>query len=341
MEKFYTKLLKKTFSLSWKSKKLWLFAFFAAFLGQGTVYEFLLRTFSNLREGRTAIDVIAEFANTGVLSMLSLGSLSEIWQADITAIASSLFFLLLIMVILAIILSFAVVGQAGVVDGIIRADQKKKTTIKELFQLGVDKFWQILSLNIITKVVLLSLLLSIAFLTSFLMTNSQFINYIIFIAFFIIFIIGGILIYFLTIFGTAFIVLRHKTVKESLAQSLKLFKNNMLLSLELGVLLFIINIILSTIFVFGMFFILSPFIIIFIISLSAGSAIGTTITSFILGCIFFGGLIVYGSWYNTFNIGVWSLLFEEIAIKGVKARVHLFIDNIQSYFKKRKAGKRG
>jgi len=331
---FYRLILKRALKISWKFKWLWVFGFFAAFLGQGGVYEFLFRTFGNLSSGQSLFFTLQDYSNSNILGMFSWGRLQYLWANDPSALGLSIFSILLILAFFALMISLAVIGQGALAKGVINADQGRKTTFRQDFNAGLAKFWPILELNFITKVILLGLLMFLAYLASLLVSGSAVWNTILFLIFFVIFIVLGIIIYFLTLYGTAYIVLRDKKVFSALNNAWKIFKKNILINLEMGLLLFIINFIAAIVAMILLFVVMAPLLLLYFIFMFANVWVAGTVLTIIMTIILLVLSILIGAWYNTFVTASWLILFEELALKGGKSKFKRIIQHIRGKIKK-------
>lgn len=339
MESFYRLIFKRALVISWKNKWLWFFGFFAAIIGNGSVYEALLRGFNNLSQGGTIFDTLREYAQSGVLGMISLTKLSALWQADASAFAVSIFTILLLACVLALLISFGVIGQGGALEGVIRLDEKKKTNFKENLKVAVERFWPILELNVIMKVALLGILFLIIYLLSLIVFDSAALNLIVYIFSFVIFLVIGIIIYFVTIYAVASAVLRRQGTFEALAAAWHLFKRHVLLNLEMGIMLFVINVAVAVAFFIAMFVVLSPFFMLYFLWLFAGGLIGPKVVLALIMIIFLAAMVFVGAWWSTFQLGVWAILFEEIAVKGGKSKIVRLFEQVVGKIKKRKSAR--
>jgi len=203
---------------------------------------------------------------------------------------------------------------------VIAVDEKRKISLKESFKIGVDKFWPILELNVITKVILLGILVFLAYLASLIVFTSSAANMFIYVLSFIIFIVLGIIIYFLTIYGTAFVILRDRNAFAGLKDAWHIFTKNVLLNLEVGLLLFIINLLVVLAFVMLNFIVLSPFVLLYFIFLVSSMKICASIITLLMLVVFLIIMVLVGSWWSTFQLGVWAILFEQLAFGGVKSK---------------------
>ncbi len=339
MEKFYRAILKNAWTISWKNKWLWILGFFAAIIGNGSVYEALLRGFNNVSEGRSVFYTFSEYAEAGIFGSFSWASFSALWQSDPTAFGTGLFTLVVALCVIAILITFGVIGQGAVVAGVIGTDQKKKTDFRKSFHVGVEKFWSILKLNVITKIILLGLLVSLSYLVSFIVFNSVAMSLFVYVLAFIVFVILEIIIYFLTIYGITFIILRDVRPLVALRKAWKLFSKHALLNLEMGFLLFLINIIVGFVFIVVNFIILSPLLVLYLLFLFSGSKLAALIVVMIMIMLFACLMIIVGSWWSTYQLGVWSLLFEKLDTTDAKSKIQRWFESVKNKNKSKKIRK--
>src|SRR3989339_629320 len=212
MEKFYRQILFRSWRVTWRFRWLWLFGFFATFLGNASFYEAIIRSFNDMSEGRSIYYTLRQYANTGIFSTFSWTKLIDLWQTDTVSFSLSLFTILFVMLVASLIIILAIVSQISLIKSAITLDQNKKISFKQAFSLGIHKFWPVLGLNIITRVVMTGFVIFIAFLVSLYIAQTSWIAYALYIVSFLVLLLLGIIIYFLTIYASAFIVLRDKGI---------------------------------------------------------------------------------------------------------------------------------
>ena len=336
---YYRPILKRAWHISLRNKWLWVLGFFAAFIGNGSIYEGLLRSFNNVSEGRSVFYTLKEYSQTGVMGMISWEKLKALWMSDASAFGLSIFTIVLLLVIFALLISFGVISQAGVIKGVIDVDQKKKTGLKKSFKLGVDRFWPVLEINVITKVIMFGFLLMMAYFVSLITLSSELATNILYIASFVVFIVFGIIIYFLTVYGTAYVVLRKRGSFDALKRAWNLFKKNIVLNLEMGLLLFVFSMVVALMFFLLVFLVVAPFILLYFLFLLSGAKLGMMVMSFVILGLFIALLILTGSWFSTFQLGAWAILFEELEMKRGKSKTRRVYEKLKGGKKKTKTRK--
>lgn len=317
MEKFYRKILARALKISWKNPWLWIFGLFAAFIGNGSIYEALFRSLNNLADNISPFATLADYLNSGVLGMISWQKFVMLSQGDVSGLVMMLLTLLLFICVVALIIGLGVVFQAGAIYSVVEIDEKKHVSYKQAFKHGVERFWPVLELNVFTKLVMLGVLFLLVYLVYQFAPQSI----ALYVVATILFVLSGIVIYFLTVFGTAFIVLRKKSALVALNHAWHLFRHNILLSLEMGLILFIINVLAIIAFFIAGFIILSPFFLLYVILVLSGMKLIATIVAMFMAVVFFLFIFLVGAWWATFQLGAWALLFEELVLKGGRSKI--------------------
>ena len=113
----------------------------------------------------------------------------------------------------------------------------------------------------------MGVLLFVAYLISLIVTPYFGLNVFIYIISFLLFLICGAVIYFLTIYGTAFVVKKKKSVFQSLRASYELFRQNLAVNLEMALILFVFNILFFFATLLVGFIISSPFFVLYFLCL--------------------------------------------------------------------------
>ena len=336
MNSLYRVIFRRVLKISWHHKWVWLLAFFAAFIGNGGVYEALLRGFNNVSEGQSIFFTLQEYARSGVWGMMSWSKLVNLWQTDPSAFGLSLLGSVTLLCVLAILIVLGVVSQAGVVYFMVKRDEGEEIGLMKSFRHGLERFWPVLEINVITKLVLLGILTLLTYVASVFYFNNSTWNTVVYIAAFVIFMLFGIIIYFLTIYGTAYAVLRDKNVWPAITAAWKLFKKHALLNLEMGLLLFVLNVLAAVVFFVVSFIVLSPLIILYFLLMFSGVNWGAAIIMGIATVIFVIAILLVGSWWSAFQLGVWAALFEELEVKGGQSKIVRWFEAARGHLSKKK-----
>ena len=338
----YRVILKRAWNISWKNKWLWFLGFFAAFLTNETVYESIIGTFQSRFQGRDFVLLTKDFLGVGLFDVFQWSFIESWWHSSTLTFTFLLLVTIAFVCLLLFFIFLSIISQAGLIKSAIAIDVHKKYGLKQAFKAGIDKFWPVLGLNILTKVGLFGIFVLLAYLFAMLIQaiSINAIDYILYVLFAVVLIFGALIIYYLTIYGTAFIVLRGKGVFESLKMSWHIFVRNILINIEMALILFAFVVLLTIVYLAVLFLVGAPIVLLYFILSAAAAQKGIILLYGLATIIFIVVTIFFGAWYSTFQISCWALLFEELALKRGRSKFLRVIDAIFGKSKKRKIRKR-
>ncbi|MFZ5364761.1 MAG: hypothetical protein ACOZBH_01000 [Patescibacteria group bacterium] len=328
----YRLILKRAWKISWKNKWLWFLGFFAAFLSNETVYESIMSNFNTGFSGRDFVFITKDFLGVGLLDIFKWSFLKDWWTGG----GLTFSFMLLLTVAFACLLLFflfmSIISQAGLVKSAITIDLGKKISLKQAFQSGIEKFWTVLCLNILTKVIFFGAFVFIGYLFSLLIKVNPIgvIDYFLYFLFAAILIFGALIIYYLTIYGTAFIVLRGKKLFSSIGLAWHIFIRNIVINLEMALILFAIVVIVTIAYLITVFILGVPLVLVYMLLSFALAQKGALIAAGLAVVMLLIVTVLFGAWYSTFQLSCWSLLFEELALKRAKSKISRIVESVRS-----------
>jgi len=308
----YRRILKQALDISWRYKKLWFFGLFASLIGFNAEYQ--------VTPGRNG-GLVFNSPLKNWLETDIFGYIGQLFSADFSR---GFIFLIACLIFLALgllLVWLAVSSQAAIIE----SNKKlmlgtKKISINEELKNGSHNFWPVLLLNIFSKLITVAAL-SIIALPVLLSLKFPICSEILYIVFFIIFValaIAGQIIIKYAINSTVIF-------KTNIGQSLKaghiLLKKNWLISIEIIIILFLINIGVALAVFICLFAILSPMLLLAILAYQflAGAALWIIMAIAFLICIVFLGVV--GAMLTSFHISSWSNLFLQLQEKGSKAKL--------------------
>lgn len=340
---FYRQILKRAWEITWENKILWFFGFFAlALLGNNRAYNLVLNnldlisredlttfyTFRLYERALTSFDGIIIFFN-------GLGNL--IINKPLSFFLSILIFLAVTTLMLALVW-LMINSQICLIKGIDRAKEKKKIGIKDSFLLARKYFWPILGLNIVVQIIIY--LLFIIFIYPAIAYSSFFsaLTSILFIFFFVIFIPLSIILAFLTIYASSFIVLRDQKLIKSIGSAWQLFYKNWIPSLEMGLILFFIDIAAALGLIILIILLGIPFLLLSVIFYFLASQAGLIFVAILMVICLIALIIIFTAILSTFQYSAWTLLFLNLTEKNFSGKIVEIFAVLKSYLRKQ-AGK--
>jgi hypothetical protein len=309
MEPLYRIIIKKAWWQIKTHKWLWLFGLFAALLGNGGEVDVLFQSnkltnapifLNNLKEKFAALDLNS--LKDGIYTALSTAPLISMLSVAITLI----FILLLVWLV--------TVSQGALIESANKLEENKKINFKDALNKGVEKFWSILGLNIATRFILYFtlIILSIPFAILYMFNSSASAITFITILAFVLLVPIAIILSFILKYALAFVVIKSQPAVSAFILSWRLFAANWLISVEMAILLFLINLAVGLLLVIAIVVLALPFLGLVILmilvqnesGLNVALGLGLLITLFLL--------LFTGAGLAAFQYSAWTLLFQKL-----------------------------
>lgn len=309
----YREAIKHSFILVWKNKSFWIFgilsALFISPFGMGAFWgNFLTVGQKNLK-----------FSNFPIVDFFRTLS-----QSSIPDFVSLTWILIIFLAILTIIIFISVCAQTSLMFNVCEYYKKKKySKLSITWNKSYKYFWKILSYDLLRKVFLVFTIALSAGLWSFAFKNN-FWTLLFLILSFTAIILLSLTVSSITAYASGFAIIDNKNFWDGIKKGALLFKEHFLISLEISLIMLILDLVLASIistivilvfipaavlwFIAGLFnslFLLNFFILLIIL----------TITILV---------VLIGGFYNAFNTGTWMYLFMKMRHEGIFSRFGQF-----------------
>jgi len=315
----YRSLLKRALRVAWRNKYLWFFGLFASITIFGGSLEYRLIT-QNLNQNLV----------NGTYN--SLNSLIA-WQELCRGLANGLntFFhqnflvmlnvLTLVLIILAFLVFFiwlALCSQGALVSGVKKIISTKKlttdTTIREGLSTGHKHLWSLLGLNILVKILITFIFFLLSLPLLFMVLSNAYALVIIYVVLFVIFLPLAVSVSLLFKYAIAYNVLDEKRAVMATGMGWKLFKKNWLVSVEMALILFILN------FLAGLAALIILSLLIFPLFL-LGAIFGLSWLIILMLLIAIILVVFVGAFMTSFQTATWTDLFLELKANRGRAKL--------------------
>lgn len=316
-EPLYRQALKNSWRLTWNHKVLWVLGLLAVFCGQMGLVEILTKmglatnNFANYPNWLMVPGVIKNIPL--IVRWLALPLEMNIW----------LICLLLIFLGIGLFLVFAaVVAQGGLIK--VAADFSKRgnfPSVGRAWNRGVKCFWPLLLLNIIKKLVLTALILAVGYAAVNVLLGITAGGVILFFVLFVLASGIGMAMAFLLIYAAAYVVVEDYTFIRAAEAAWQLFIKHWLVSVEVGLIILALNVVVAMLTVLGFFvFFLPTLLTWFIAVLTVNSALWWV--GLLVGLFFSTLFIIFlGSVFTVYTTSVWTYLFVKMHHEGVVSRI--------------------
>lgn len=315
----YRSLLKQAWQITWRHKYLWFFGLFAALVVGNSAWEYQALG-QNLNQG-VVNGSYYQLSNFLALSQLfgNFGSgLSAIWHQGFWAFLGISSILLFTLFILIFFIWLAVVSQAGLISDVKKIIRSKKKNLDlrlhSTLTTGHSHFWSVLSLDLTVKILTGAIFFIISLPLLFMVINQTAWLTVLYIILFVIFVPLSVGVSLMINYAINYRVLDNQSFVKSLEKGWKMFKENWLISLEVGLILFFISFIAGLIIIMVMALFLIPLLMVSIL-FSLG-----WLTILLIGVIFIL-LITLGAVLTTFQITTWTALFLRLKNHSVVAKL--------------------
>jgi hypothetical protein len=310
----YLDLLGKSFRVTWSHKEIWIFGLFAAIASTGSIFTRVVQTIRRIEPSDELSAGLIRQAVEGLPWVLQYTR--NLIQLDTTRIILTVAAILLILVLLTLI----VLGsQQLLITALHRAEKRKKQlSFKKLFrELNHPHLWQLFVINALSWIAINIILIAASFPLSALLSEAVGYNALVYAAFYLALIPLAFLINGLAMFSMINVIRRGEGLHEAFGHSYQLLKDHWLAALEVGILLYLINLIAPiAIFLAAILFAVFSSIIGFA-SLSTGTVILMTILSVITLIIITFFLLATTGFIVTFNYSVWAHLMMKLEGQGI------------------------
>lgn len=295
----YRQILKQALNIALKKRFLWFFGFFAALVGSTAELELLLSGSGFGTEG-ALFSFWQGLFEGGLFTLAGLkGIFSILFSSPIVLFTIALVFLVVIG-ISALVIWLVIISQSVLISQTVAISKNQPLSWRGAFDLGLTKFWPVIGLNALIRVIIWALLLILGGLALLKFPGASSF----FIVGFDVFLVAVLILSFITKYAICGVVLKNQNFIDSLKSSWKIFKNNWLLSIEMAVILFLIYLVINSILVFVLFSI-------FLMALQLFAA-----SSIILLLITLAIIAIFGIFQivlTIFHWSTWTIIFELIA----------------------------
>lgn len=315
-EPLYRQALTNAWQLAWRHKLLWLFGFFAAFLGQMGLSELVMK----IGMTGTKYAFFPKMLTWSTFSEISLSGggwtmplASWLWLGWLMLVICG-FFLVLIFV--------SISSQGAIIKAASKyAKGKRLPSVDEAWKAGTSHFWRLLAINVLKKAIIMLLGVSLAYGTINIIIRATTLDMVLFVSLFVLSVIVGLLLSFLTVYAAGYVVVEEYSLGKALASAWRLFINHWLVSIEVGVILFILNILLGALILASFFVLFIPTLLLWVVAFTTINVGLYFVATFVGIALFVLFIIFTGSVFTVFSTSAWTYLFMHMHKVGLKSRI--------------------
>lgn len=317
-EPTYRQALLHSWQLIWHNKLLWLLGICSMILGQWGLGDFISQMNLFVQEGFSMPPSLTQIVS--VLLALNFDS--------VTATFLSLWFFALVVIFVAVVVFIAVVSRGALIA--VTAEwyyDRKRLPISTAWHDGVKSFWTLLSLTLVNKLLQTAVVLGFAnFLIAAVVINSRVYNILAVIAF-LVSLALVLVLETVTIYASCYSVLERVWFGRALKQGWELFRRHVVVSLELGILLVVLSLVLFGVLAASSVAVFVPALALWLAAGFSGWYILVSIGLILATALFIVIGILAGGLFSAFTTTAWVYLFMKMHHEGIASRVAHHLKN--------------
>lgn len=310
---FYRNILKQAWQLTWRNKYLWWFGIFAALLGNGGELEIIFNNASG-NPAQALFPSWQRIVSTGVFRFETITNIANLLKNDTLNVIFVLLICLAALAVFLFLVWVVIVSQAALVNNSAAIIKQKKNNFRDGLNAGILNFWPVFSLNILVKAAIYVLLMAVALPIFFSQENSA--ANIFYITALILLVPASIILSFIMKYAIAYAVAGKLKAGRAIQRGWSLFKANWLISFEMAIILFAINLLVGLGIVLAILTLAVPFLFLGLISFYSFSAAGSWLIAILAFSCFIAIIVLAGAALAVFQISSWIGLFLELDKKG-------------------------
>lgn len=291
-ETLYRHILRDSWKLAWRNPKLWVLGGLSVFWGSIGAYS--------------SLDTLVARLQPALPAKLAGGALPA-WQ-DFTS-GGMMALVIFALVVLALAVVFAVLitsARGGLIFALARRGEGKSVLLSEAFKKGAQAFWPVLGIGLLSR---LDLAIAYLLLNPLAQAESSLGTLILYIVAFVVTTVMSLVFSLLAMYAIAYVMLEGMSFGQAVQKALTLFARHWLVSLELALLLYGLNLLaglaaLAAILALGI-----PFVLLGILLAFLQAPGGLMLALIPLMAVYVIFLILAGSIFVTFQYSAWTLLY--------------------------------
>lgn len=296
----YRTLLRDAWNVTWQNKSLWVFGLFAGFIATGGVIDTLITGLKSVNATGTLLERLLDRSFIGY-------SYASQFILQVYRIGSSQFSYLLIFATLVLLglISAGVLSQAALVHGA-GADPKKHP--RAIRRHVMKHFWQVLLIDLLTKVLSMILLTLTSLPIVLLSISTGRFAWLAFIHLFV-YIPAIIILYILSILSIIDVVESDSNALHAIFHAVQIFKTHWLAAFEYGLILFLLVMSAGLLFLATLGVLSWPYGVLHAFALTAGSTTLYILVNLITAIILFALVLTFGGMVVTFQYSAWQTFY--------------------------------
>lgn len=186
---------------------------------------------------------------------------------------------------------------------------------------GVERFWELLALNLGRKVLLAFFILAVSLAGHTAIQSGEPADIVMFLSLFITVAVVGVVSSFFLLYAAAYAVVEDLSLRQAVYSAWNLFIDHWLVSFEMGFLFVAFQALLVVVAVSGFIVLLAPAVFLWFFAIVTGSAVLLSASVVLFLALFALFAAFLGSVFTVFSTSVWTHLFLAMHRYGLTSRI--------------------
>ncbi len=308
----YSRALKQGWHLAWEHKFLWVFGLFATFLGQMGILDILIKTGkagSSFGIYPTWLGLPKFFIHT--IKNMPMNGEQVLWLICLGLIILGM---LIFFTFLAVVSQGAIIHSAAQFS---KSKRKKLPDIGESWQVGLNHFWRLFFINLFKKAIIIIFAVLVGWSTLSVLYTGAGIDILFFIIIFLLAALVGFVLSFWSIYAAGYVVVEEYGLSKSIKSAWKLFLEHWLVSMEVGLVVLLLNVLAAIAVIIGFFVLFLPTVLLWFVSVLTANAALYIVGMFVGLLLFTAFIVLLGSFFTVYTTSVWTYLFMKMHKSGI------------------------
>jgi hypothetical protein len=316
-EPLYRDAVRFGWTFAWKNKFLWIYGLLAALLGQLGMFDMLGKTgraIAHAAAGEVRLDFF-RFPGGRMLPGISqfVGNPGLAWLLWVFILGAG---------VAAALTVLAVVSQGALIHAAARGKHGKDLPADSReWHAGVAHFWRLLFLNALKKITIILLSVLVGWAAYAAALSSGIGDFFLFLALFVLCVAVGMAVSFFVLYAACYVVIEEHGLADALQSAWALLKQHWLVSLEVGCVFLILNMLLAAAGMLGFFLLLVPATLLWFLAFFIGNSVLFGIGMVFLLFCFIAFVMALGAVFTVFSTTTWTHLFLHMHRYGVRSRL--------------------
>ncbi|MCX6778816.1 MAG: hypothetical protein NTU97_01120 [Candidatus Magasanikbacteria bacterium] len=310
----YRQIIKEAWKITWHQKAMWLLGLFAFFIATGGALEVFSRNLNWVFTPHVPF---------------FWGGFEVGWNKDVSVWPLAIMLVLICFGLFAFVAFMSIRSFIALILATDKYKADDKIDLDKIWHAGEKKFVSVLGVVVLFKIIIFLASFLSAFPLWFIWTGSTWQGWMwIYPAVFLLGVVIAVVSSFLMVLTSAYLTLKRNTFGKALKMAWNLFLNHWLVSLEMAVVIFFVNLLFGLISLAGMVIIAVPTFLFVVFGVFILMPVLSNVAIFV-GCLLAILLILWiAGFLGAFHAVAWTLLFKKMEEGKAISKLHRLVDNL-------------